>query len=169
MSYKLAGVTGCRVPGGRRRREDRGELPGGHTGYQTSPDRDLGVLITLEPPFKAFQRLTSQLSAAQRSLDENSGRTLHQPWEHGFFLPCPHGPPIPFHALNIQLVAYLKCLPFCPPSCSGPSPPSPKPGLTTRVLRASLVHELFTLISDRLLDYYLTCSCLPPKWKFLES
>ena len=54
-------MTGCRVPGRRGRREGRGELPGGHGGYQKSPDRDLDVLITLEPSFKTFQRLANCL------------------------------------------------------------------------------------------------------------
>ena len=42
----------CRVLGRRWEQEVRGELLGGHTGHQLSPDRDWA----LEPPFKAFQK-----------------------------------------------------------------------------------------------------------------
>lgn len=154
-----------------------------------SPARDLGVLITLGPSFKAFQRLTGQLSAVQHSLDENStnlesmapqalpGVTAEESkptkqtpvafhcWVlNCFFLPCP------------QLVIYLKCLPFClhglhvlffPHDVAGaPSLPKACPDGLSCPWIAPTYFWLAVWLS---LLFNLLMFTTQVKWKFLES
>lgn len=102
-----------------------------------SLDRDLGALITLEPPVKASQGLTDQLFAAQHSSDDNADGTLHRTCEHGpqhRQVPLQRNPNQPdsrgILVLSTKLLLpsvpstynWLLTLPSSPPSCSGPSP-----------------------------------------------